>query len=266
MTKKPRPWLYLFGTLLWTWTFLGLASVTGQFWLAFPTAILALIGGLGPAIVACILISLKQWDPELDTSAVGFLARCIDPRTLSRDWICKILALIILMTFLPVLWDFIAGEGDRLIAVGPPAFLMVGIIFGALEEIGWRGYGQEALQRELPIVLSGLIIGIFWALWHLPLFFIEGTYQHGLGIGTAAFWAFHAAILITSPLYAWLYNAAGRAVLAPLLYHGFGNLALELVPAVPNATSLTVSALVTITVTIASWNWMKQKRTHLRTF
>jgi hypothetical protein len=30
-----------------------------------------------------------------------------------------------------------------------------------------------------------------WALWHLPLFFVDGTYQSNLGVGTLVFWIFN---------------------------------------------------------------------------
>jgi len=62
---------------------------------------------------------------------------------------------------------------------------------------------------------------------------IEGTYQHGLGWGSPTFWAFLANLVISAPLYSWIYNAAGRVVFAHLL--------------------------LTLIVVAASWQWMKQK-------
>lgn len=257
-TGKPAPWLYLFGTLLWTWIFLGLASITGQFWLEFPTALLSLIGGLGPVIVALILIYGGYWDKSLDSSAIQYLLRCFNPKTLSWGWYLKILGLIVIIVFFPVIWEFRIIGDNSFWEIGPLSFILVGLVIGALEEIGWRGYGQEALQRQLPVVISGLIIGIFWAAWHLPLFFIEGTYQHVLGWGSPEFWSFHISILVSSPLYGWLYNAAGRVVLAPLLFHGLGNLGGELVPSVSPGTSIAVHAGLTLIVTVVSWQWMKR--------
>ncbi len=258
-SRTPAPWLYLTGTLLWTWFFWGLAYSTGQFWLEFPTALYSLLGGLGPVAVALILIVLGYWDASLDSSGLMFLLRCFNPKTMSWDWYLKVLGLIAVIAFVPVIWEFrIIGE-NSLIEVGPFSFMLVGLVIGALEEVGWRGYGQEALQRQVPVVLAGLIIGVFWAAWHLPLFLIEGTYQHGLGWGTPTFWAFFANLVISAPLYSWLYNAAGRVVFAPLLFHGFGNLAQELVPSVSNITSIAIHLLLTLIVVAASWQWMKQK-------
>jgi hypothetical protein len=67
-----------------------------------------------------------------------------------------------------------------------------------------------------------------WAVWHLPLFFLEGTYQAGLGVGSPAFWAFFASILLISPVYAWLHGTAGGASVVAVAYHGLSNVAAEM--------------------------------------
>jgi membrane protease YdiL (CAAX protease family) len=51
---------------------------------------------------------------------------------------------------------------------------------GALnEELGWRGFAlPRLLQRRSPLAAS-VGLGVVWAFWHLPLFFIPGSAQHG---------------------------------------------------------------------------------------
>jgi len=59
-----------------------------------------------------------------------------------------------------------------------PLFLMM-VIGGGLEELGWRGVMQELFNRnKFNPLLSSLIIGVIWALWHLPLFYIPGVSQY----------------------------------------------------------------------------------------
>ena len=256
---RPAPWLYLFGVIVWTWAFLGIAAMTGQSLLAFPTVILSILGGLGPIIVSATLISVGYWDPALDRTALGFLGRVFDPRTLPWRWYSWITGLVIILAVLPVLLDAAGLPEQGLLDVGPGLFLIAGLL-GALEEPGWRGYAQEALQRRLPVVVASLIIGVFWAAWHLPLFFIADTYQAGLGVGTAAFWAFHLALIVGSPVYAWLYNAAGRVPFAAVLYHALGNLARELVPDVSNVAEVGVEALIAVVVILAAWSLMRVPR------
>ena len=53
-----------------------------------------------------------------------------------------------------------------------------------IEELGWRGYVLDRLQEKRSALVSSLILGVVWSLWHLPLFFVQGSYQAGLGVGT----------------------------------------------------------------------------------
>ncbi len=258
--NQPAPWLFLFGVLAWTWLFLGLVALTGQPLFSFPFVILALLGGLGPVFVPALLIRAGYWDPQLDQNAGAFFKRSFDPRTLPWRWYLVVIGLVLVLAVGPVLLDAEVVRSEGLIAVGPPLTLLVGLIFGALEEPGWRGYAQEGLQRRMPVLAASLVIGVFWALWHLPLFFIAGTYQAGLGIGTWAFWSFNLALVVGSPVYAWLYNAPGRIIFAPLLYHGLGNVARELVPDVANVAEVGVEAVLALGVILLAGSWFWKKR------
>jgi membrane protease YdiL (CAAX protease family) len=50
---------------------------------------------------------------------------------------------------------------------------------GGLEEAGWRYILQPELEKKFNFTVSTLIVGIIWWIWHLPLFFIQGTSQYG---------------------------------------------------------------------------------------
>lgn len=107
-------------------------------------------------------------------------------------------------------------------------FVLFTLIFGPLpEEMGWRGYGLEHLQRRLTALPANLIVGTVWALWHLPLFFLEGTYQSSLGVGTAHFFLFMTGLLPQSVLIAWIYNSTDRSTLSAVLFHFMINLTGE---------------------------------------
>jgi len=48
------------------------------------------------------------------------------------------------------------------------------------EELGWRGFAlPRLLQRRSPLAAS-VGLGVVWAFWHLPLFFIPGSAHDGL--------------------------------------------------------------------------------------
>jgi uncharacterized protein len=252
---RPAPWLFLFGVLAWTWSLLGIAALIRGDLFAFPNVILYALGGLGPVIVPGMLIWLGYWDKSLDRNGWAFYRRAFNPRTLTWYWALIILGMALVLAIGPVLLDWSVLHEQGLFDTGPEIFLLIGFIFGALEEPGWRGYAQEALQRRMPIFWASLVVGIFWALWHLPLFFIGGTYQAGLGIGSPAFWSFILAVIVGNPVYAWVYNAFGRVIFAPLLYHGLGNLFRELVPDVANIAEVGVEAALSLIVILIAWRW-----------
>lgn len=255
---RMAPAYYLVGVIVWTWSWLGLVALFGWQPFTLPGALLMLVGGLGPLIVATTLVGLGYRDPALDTGAFAFLRRSLDPRTLGLRWYGLILLLVLVLALGPLLFDSEARGGSW--AAGPPGFLLIGLLFGALEEPGWRGYAQEGLQRRLPVLIAALIIALFWAAWHLPLFFIPGTYQYQLGLGSAAFWAFHLALLPGSIIYAWLYNITGRVIFAPLLFHGLGNMARELAPDTSVGPALWVEVLMVLVVLLLAWRWMRLPR------
>ena len=61
--------------------------------------------------------------------------------------------------------------------LGLMAFLLVYIGLG--EEIGWRGFALPRFQESLGSLGGCIATGVFWALWHSPLFLMPGSSQYG---------------------------------------------------------------------------------------
>jgi membrane protease YdiL (CAAX protease family) len=110
------------------------------------------------------------------------------------------------------------GVGIFLLLEFLKGFLLTG---GINEESGWRGFALPRLQARYPVIVAAVIVGFFWALWHLP-------YDIGRGIPIGEilenrlFWNQLFAILM-----AWLYSRTNGSILAPALFHpamnAFGN-------------------------------------------
>lgn len=49
------------------------------------------------------------------------------------------------------------------------------IVFGGLEEIGWRYLFQPLLQERLNYVISTLMTFVAWGIWHFLFFYIDGS-------------------------------------------------------------------------------------------
>lgn len=57
-----------------------------------------------------------------------------------------------------------------------PIILFVkALVFGGIDEIGWRYFFQPTLQEKLPYLVSTLCTFVAWSLWHLLYFYIDGS-------------------------------------------------------------------------------------------
>jgi uncharacterized protein len=111
--------------------------------------------------------------------------------------------------------------------VFPPYVLIMILLGGGQEELGWRGYILDPLQARLGAWLGNLVLGVIWACWHLPLFVIPGMSQ--------TFMPFAGFVLLTtgySWFFAWVRQAAGKRTWAGLITHGWANAFIPLFPTV----------------------------------
>ena len=53
-----------------------------------------------------------------------------------------------------------------------PLLIAIGLFYAMGEEIGWRGFLTTRLLRYKPFLQTSFIIGIIWALWHIPILYI----------------------------------------------------------------------------------------------
>jgi uncharacterized protein len=88
------------------------------------------------------------------------------------------------------------------------------------EELGWRGYGVDSLRDKFNLFKTTLIFAALWALWHLPLFFIQGYYQNELwNMGIVYVINFFVSILPATILMNWMYYKNNRSIIAAILFH-----------------------------------------------
>jgi len=107
-----------------------------------------------------------------------------------------------------------------------PMIIMLTIFAGLGEEFGWRGFALPRLQARYNALVSSLIIGLVWGLWHIPLFFIEGTAQSKwqLAVGMIpAILVYIVFCMAWSIQYTWVFNNTKGSVLLAAVMHGAGN-------------------------------------------
>lgn len=106
---------------------------------------------------------------------------------------------------------------DMTLFVAQLGSLLPLLIIGPLsEEIGWRGYALGRLQARWNALTSSLIVGLVWALWHLPLFMMAGTSQHELGL---PFIGFLVGMMAVSVLFTWLHNNTAGSIWTAIFFH-----------------------------------------------
>jgi membrane protease YdiL (CAAX protease family) len=107
--------------------------------------------------------------------------------------------------------------------------LVLALAAGPLsEEFGWRGVLQPALRRSLPPVQTAGAVGIAWALWHLPLFLIAGSYQASMGLLSLGAVLFFANLVVSSALYWFVAEQLRGGVPAAVLLHLTANVSVNL--------------------------------------
>lgn len=100
------------------------------------------------------------------------------------------------------------------------------LIFGPLsEEFGWRGFAQDLVQTRWGSVRGSIFLGLVWAFWHLPLFFIPGAGQQATGNPALNFPIYVIHVIGITVLMTWLYNRTGRSLWGAVLFHFMLNFA-----------------------------------------
>jgi membrane protease YdiL (CAAX protease family) len=98
--------------------------------------------------------------------------------------------------------------------------LIVGVILGPLwEEPGWRGFALPRLQMQFGPIVGTLILGVLWALWHIPGYF--GGWM-ALGIFPLIVSGVAFSIIAT-----WVYNNTRGSILLMILLHSSSNAAIS---------------------------------------
>jgi membrane protease YdiL (CAAX protease family) len=99
-------------------------------------------------------------------------------------------------------------------------FVVVMLING--EEIGWRGFALPRLEARWGVPVAIALLGTLEALFHLPIFFSQGSSEAGGQNGTPflAFWVSSVAAVL---LLTWVYNNTRGSLLLAYLFHGSMN-------------------------------------------
>jgi membrane protease YdiL (CAAX protease family) len=118
----------------------------------------------------------------------------------------------VLASYQPVTLGLVAGY--------PLAFVTTFVLGGPLgEEPGWRGFALPRLQVACGPLGGSVILGVLWALWHLPLFW-SGVWTPP---SVANIVMFIVMITLLTVVMTWVFNNAGGSLLITMLMHASFN-------------------------------------------
>lgn len=194
-------------------------------------ALFIFIGLVSPAIIALIMIFTSENKEALKND---FKARFFRFRDLNILTILVLIFLMPLSVVISILLSVLMGYSidqlqlsSEIAIVGGEFFLSLIILILAptLEEIGWRGYGVDALRSRNNLFRTSLIFCIMWAAWHIPLFFIKGYYQNTL-LSPNPYYAvnFFLSLIPLVFIMNWLYYKTNRSIIVIIVFHFIVNL------------------------------------------
>ena len=221
-SKWSSVWVYFALAFGITWLIEIALALSGVNMQTASGSVLLSLAVLGPATAAISLTYLTQ-----DKKGIrDYWQRITDIRRISAQMVpghltpsCDLLGLGALLDFLLGGKGWTFGAQVRQFSANPFYLIIIVVLAPILEEFGWRGYALDRLQLRWSALVSSLILGFFWALWHLPIFFITGTYQYSLGVGSLAFWTYMISVVPLTILFTWVFNNTFSSTLSAILLH-----------------------------------------------
>jgi membrane protease YdiL (CAAX protease family) len=237
MRKQP---LLAFYTLAFSISWLGwipqAAHSRGLFPLDSP--IFYVLGGVGPLLA--VFIMLKVLQGKVDYGKV------FHPLW---QWHAGAIWYFVALFVYPAMWLatlFLSGDlKTELAKLGPPltvlSTFLVAFLAAIPEQVAWRGFALPRLQARYTALISSLIVGVLWALWHFPLLLNTDNVM-----STYPIFLWFLDVIARSIIHTWIFNSTRGSLLFVTLFHAASNTAGSFVGVENLAVSVVVVAILII--------------------
>jgi membrane protease YdiL (CAAX protease family) len=187
----------------------------------FPFAILGLLGG--PSIAGIVMTGLVSGRSGLRALLSRLLSWHVGARwyamaLLTIPLVAAVTLFALSLTspaFLPAIVTS-ANKASLLLAG-----LAVGLSGAVAEELGWTGFAVPALRQRHGVLTTGLIVGLLWGVWHVPItFWASGTSSGALSLDSflPPLVFYMADLLAYRVLMVWVYDRTESLLLAILMH------------------------------------------------
>lgn len=235
--RKNNVFKYLLLTFTITYLFWGLDGILSRFGLYIHPSynigiIFYIIAACAPAISAYIVLQ-----SDMDTKGIKyFLTLSFSPNRPSLSFLL-IIVFCGIRFGIPYLFGDVSITGNWWQVV---VFTPVMLLFGGLEEVGWRGFLQFELERKFGFTMATLANASVWILWHIPLCFIQGTYQY------SGNYLWFAISLIGMSFSLAAIRRIGGNILACIVFHSLINAIMSYVVSIKDGYSVIVTTIIQI--------------------
>ena len=247
-TYKPkRFYITVFATTWFFWLFAilfngGLTNTLGM-----------VLGGMCPATVAIITV----FTSKSDALKKDFRRKIFNFWKLKPLYIFAAVFIFSAIVCCSILLSTLFGESlDQFSFTEDFSFTGVGVmsafatifLAAVLEEVGWRGYGEDAIAQYHSWFKESIIFGFVWAAWHIPLFWIPGTYHYEIREMNILYMVnFLVSVAPMGFITTWVYVKNGRSMLSSIIFHLFINFMQEKI-----AMTQTTKCVETLVVVVAA--------------
>ena len=206
VAARPLLWFFVWAFVL-SWATWPVVLATGS----GPPVL-----GFGPFLAAVLVLALAE-----GRTGIGRLLRAmVRWRVPVRWWATALILPVVLAGAAAVLNVAMGAPAPTAAELGrwPDALLTalvilcIPIVGGAWEEPGWRGFALPRLLRRFSPLIASLLLGVVWALWHVPLL-VNGD-QH---------WSDLLLVVLAAIVFTWVFGNARASVLVAMVMHAMNN-------------------------------------------
>lgn len=241
-----------------TWLFWITAAVLSHKGFIDISTTFMMFGLFVPAITAIVTVLTsknKKLKEDLKNKIIGFYR--IRPLNVVISTV-----LFLLIVAVSILISILFGQSadqfsitDFSFSVNGTSALLTIILASVIEELGWRGYGEDAIASRCSWFKESVIFGIVWSVWHIPLFFIDGTYHYGLSeLGIGYVLNFLISVIPLGFITTWVYVKNNRSMLASIIFHFFVNFFQEKIAMTPETKCIETAVIIVAAVIIVVTN------------
>lgn len=202
-----------------------------------PVSIMfGLLALFGPALGAAIV----SW---ADGSTGELRGRITDWRESPRSYLSAFGIPFAVTAAALVVYLFLGNPVPGIGSISAIEVLIFVLVIG--EEIGWRGFLMPRLRAGLSLPAAGLVTGVIWATWHLPIYLAPNQ-------GLAAFAVFAWWVVPFAVVMGFVVERARYSVLVATVMHGAANVAMPiLLPSVDHTWTMVATGTVYIVFAVS---------------